>query len=109
PGVGAHELVPGRLLRRKGIGLVLKATDRDTRHALPLHNPAINSALKTDTRRDHIIGMRKVLPVLLLLAVAACGTPARWEKPGVTDEVVASDMTACRQAAVQEANRYPFG
>jgi hypothetical protein len=53
--------------------------------------------------------MRKVLPVLLLLAVAACGTPARWEKPGVTDEVVASDMTACRQAAVQEANRYPFG
>src|SRR5678810_221284 len=26
PGIGAHELIPGRLLGREGIGLVLKAT-----------------------------------------------------------------------------------
>ena len=35
PGVGAHEVVPGRLLRRKRIRLVLKSTDRDTRHLYP--------------------------------------------------------------------------
>ena len=63
-----------------------------------------------DTRRDHITGMRKILPVLLLLAVAACGTPARWQKPGVSDEITEDDMKSCRQAAWQEANRYyPFG
>jgi hypothetical protein len=54
--------------------------------------------------------MRKVVPVLLLLAVAACATPTRWEKPGATDQMVAGDMAACRQAARQEAMRYyPFG
>src|SRR5262249_37341082 len=34
PGVGPYELLPGRLLRRKRIGLVLKAADGDTRHEL---------------------------------------------------------------------------
>src|SRR5262249_18825102 len=34
PGVGAHELAPRRLLGRKGIGLVLKAADGDTRHEI---------------------------------------------------------------------------
>jgi hypothetical protein len=54
--------------------------------------------------------MRKVLPVVLALGVAACGAPLRWEKPSATDESTAADMTACRQAAQQEANRYsPFG
>jgi hypothetical protein len=54
--------------------------------------------------------MRKVLPVLLMLGVAACATPMRWDKPGATDQMVAADTTACRQAAQQEAMRYyPFG
>ena len=54
--------------------------------------------------------MRKVLPVLLLLAVAACGPTMRWDKPGVSGELAADDMKTCRQAAWQEANRYyPFG
>ena len=54
--------------------------------------------------------MRKVLPVLLTLALAACGTTMRWDKAGATDEAVAADMAACRQAATQEANRFsPWG
>ena len=53
--------------------------------------------------------MRKVLPVLLMLGVAACAPPMRWEKPGATAEMLSFDMTACRQAAQQEAMRYPFG
>jgi hypothetical protein len=32
PGVCAHEFLPGRLLRRERIGLVLKAADSDARH-----------------------------------------------------------------------------
>jgi hypothetical protein len=63
---------------------------------------------------DHIIAMRKVLPaalpVALLLAVAGCGTPARWEKPGVTAEATAADAVDCRRAASQEAFVYsPYG
>ena len=46
PGVGAHELLPGRLLRRERVRLVLKATDRDTRHPV---SPLIS------IRADHII------------------------------------------------------
>ena len=57
--------------------------------------------------------MRKILPVLLLLGLAACSTTTRWEKPGATAEMVSTDLTSCRQAAVQEANRsfpyYPWG
>ena len=50
--------------------------------------------------------MRKVLPVLLMLGVAACATPMRWEKPGATEEMLSFDMSSCRQAAQQEAMRY---
>jgi len=53
--------------------------------------------------------MRKVLPVLLMLGVAACGPAMRWDKPGANDEMTATDLEACRQAAWQEANRYPYG
>jgi hypothetical protein len=55
--------------------------------------------------------MRRVVPFLpLLLAVSACGFDTRWVKPGASDEAVAADMTTCRRAAQQEANRYyPFG
>jgi len=54
--------------------------------------------------------MRKVLPIVLLLAVAGCATPSRWEKPGVSEEALAHDMADCRQAAAQESMRvYPYG
>jgi hypothetical protein len=56
-----------------------------------------------------MVAMRKVLPVLLMLSLAACGPALRWEKLGVTDQVAAADMTACRYAASAEANRYSFG
>ena len=39
PGVGAHELLPGRLLRREGIGLVLESTHSDSRHGTVLPFP----------------------------------------------------------------------
>ena len=50
--------------------------------------------------------MRRVVPILLMLAVSACGTPMRWDKPGATDQMVQTDMSACRQAAQIEASRY---
>jgi len=50
--------------------------------------------------------MRKVAPIALLLAVAACGAPARWEKPGVSAEMSATDSVDCRRAASQEAFLY---
>ena len=55
--------------------------------------------------------MRRVVPFLLMLAVSACGTPMRWDKPGATEQMAAADMTACRSAAQVEANRYfyPWG
>ncbi len=55
--------------------------------------------------------MRRVVPFLLLLAVSACGPELRWDKPGATQQMVATDMTACRSAAQVEANRYfyPWG
>ena len=55
---------------------------------------------------DHITAMRKVVPVALLLTVAACGTPSRWEKPGVSAEMSATDAVDCRRAASQEAFLY---
>ncbi len=36
PRIGPREIVPGRALRRKGVGLVLKPADRDPRHPSPL-------------------------------------------------------------------------
>ena len=54
--------------------------------------------------------MRALLSVTLLLAVAACATPTRWEKPGVSADMTASDAVDCRRAAVQEAFLYnPYG
>jgi hypothetical protein len=54
--------------------------------------------------------MRKVVPVTLsaglLLAVAGCGTAARWEKAGVSEEVTVTDAVECRRAATQEAFLY---
>jgi len=54
--------------------------------------------------------MRKVvpvtLPVAMLLAVAGCATPERWEKPGVSVEMTATDAVECRRAANQEAFLY---
>jgi len=81
---------------------MLEPAHGDTRHISSLHNSAICG--------DHIIAMRRVLPVLLMLGVAACAPPMRWERPGATDEMVSLDMTSCRQAAQQEAMRsYSFG
>lgn len=55
--------------------------------------------------------MRKVLPVLLMLGVAACATDMRWQKPGISDEGATVDLNTCRRAAQLEANRYytPWG
>ena len=55
--------------------------------------------------------MRRVVPFLLMLAVSACGTPMRWDKPGATEQMVQADMSACRFAAQVGANRtfYPWG
>src|SRR6266542_4282210 len=39
PGIGPLEIGPGRALRRKGVGLVLKPADRDPRHVLPFPKP----------------------------------------------------------------------
>ncbi|MBS0547818.1 MAG: hypothetical protein JSR24_08720 [Proteobacteria bacterium] len=54
--------------------------------------------------------MRRILPFLMLLGVAACGLPqTRWEKPGVDEKATAADLVACRHAASQEAfATYPF-
>jgi hypothetical protein len=53
--------------------------------------------------------MRRVLPFLLILAVSACGAPMRWDKAGATDQMVQTDMSACRRAAQIETSRYyPF-
>jgi hypothetical protein len=50
--------------------------------------------------------MRNVLPLALLLAVAGCNTPARWEKPGVSVEMTATAAVECRRTATQEAFLY---
>jgi hypothetical protein len=59
---------------------------------------------------DHITAMRKVVPVTLLgallLALAGCATPERWEKAGVSAELTSTDAVECRRAASQEAFLY---
>jgi hypothetical protein len=59
---------------------------------------------------DHITAMRKVVPVTLLgamlLAVAGCATPERWEKAGVSAAMTSTDAVECRRAANQEAFLY---
>jgi len=48
--------------------------------------------------------MRKVVvPLALILAVAACGAPARWEKAGVSAEMTSTDAVDCRRAASMES------
>ena len=56
-----------------------------------------------------MIGMpRHALAAGLLLAVAACAAPMRWEKPGVADP--SRDEAECRAAARQQAIRQlPYG
>jgi hypothetical protein len=54
--------------------------------------------------------MRKVLPLLALLILTGCGTPMRWEKPGIVGEAQAADQADCRSAARYEAMRmFPYG
>ena len=53
--------------------------------------------------------MRKVVPFALLLTVAACSEPARWEKAGVTAEMTSTDAVECRRSAAQESFLYQSG
>ena len=57
--------------------------------------------------------MRKVVPgtllVALLLALAGCATPERWEKAGVSAEMTSTDAVECRRSASQEAFLYQSG
>jgi len=46
--------------------------------------------------------MRNLLPIALLLAVTACATPTRWEKPGISEETKDADLTICRRAAARQ-------
>jgi hypothetical protein len=50
--------------------------------------------------------MRRVLPLATMLALAACATPSRWEKPGVDQAAARQDFDDCRSAAQREALRY---
>ncbi len=50
--------------------------------------------------------MRKVVPAVLLLAVAGCSTHAHWEKPGATEQMTVADAVDCRRAATREAFVY---
>ena len=54
---------------------------------------------------DHTIGMRKVLVIVALLASSACGTATGWQKPGVDQSLVDSDLRQCRREAMQEMMR----
>jgi hypothetical protein len=55
--------------------------------------------------------MRRILPFLLLAAVAACSLPQqRWEKEGADEALTANDLGYCRKAARDEAfSAYPYG
>lgn len=58
---------------------------------------------------DHITAVRKVLSFGMLLALAACGSPMRWDKAGTDEKATANDLSYCRRAAREEAFRaYPF-
>jgi hypothetical protein len=48
--------------------------------------------------------MHKVLPLLVLVSLAACAFPqTRWDKPGANEKMTADDLLNCRHAAQQEA------
>ena len=50
--------------------------------------------------------MRNTVPFLLLLAVAACATPTRWEKSTVSAETKETDITECQRLAARQASLY---
>ncbi len=50
--------------------------------------------------------MRNLLPIALLLGLAACGPLPHWEKPGVDQATSLQDIAQCRKAAQQEAFRF---
>jgi glutaredoxin-related protein len=54
---------------------------------------------------DHSIDMRQVLLILVVLASSACGTSHQWQKPGIAQVVVDTDLRQCRHAAMQESVR----
>ncbi|MBM3650463.1 MAG: hypothetical protein FJX11_22025 [Alphaproteobacteria bacterium] len=49
--------------------------------------------------------MRKVLPLIVLLAVSACATAGQWQKPDTAQATVDNDLRQCRRDAVQESLR----
>lgn len=52
--------------------------------------------------------MRGAFFVFIALAVAGCGTPRQWDKPGVDRQTAKQDLRDCRRAAAGEAWRaYP--
>ena len=53
-----------------------------------------------------MVAMRTILPFAVLLALAACAAPTRWEKAGISDETKESDLTICRHAAAQQGLAY---
>ena len=46
------------------------------------------------------------LPLALLLTFAACSTPTRWEKAGVSEETKNADLDICRHAAAKQGLAY---
>ena len=51
--------------------------------------------------------MRLFLPIaLLLLALAACAQPTRWEKPGISDDTQETDLSECRRLAAKRGLLY---
>jgi hypothetical protein len=50
--------------------------------------------------------MRIFLPIALVFAVAACSTPTRWEKPGISEETKEADLTVCKRAAAKQGLMY---
>src|SRR5512137_604038 len=50
--------------------------------------------------------MRLLLLVALVLGLAACSPPTRWEKPGISQETKEADLTVCRRAAAKQGLAY---
>jgi hypothetical protein len=67
--------------------------------------------LHNSNRQNHITTMRRILPFLMLTAVAACSLPqTRWEKDGADEKMAMGDLGYCKMAARNEAfTTYPYG